>query len=114
MARSAPFRRKLHEELRNPEFAAEYAAELQRLRIAHQIASARRAAGLTQAGLARRMGTAQPTIARLERGDYQGYSVATLAKAARALGCRLRVELEPPRVSEVAAGYRPLRKRRRK
>ncbi len=47
MARSAPFRRKLRDELRNPEFAAEYAAELQRLRIAHQIATARRAARLT-------------------------------------------------------------------
>ncbi len=114
MARSAPFRRKLRDELRDPEFAAEYTAELQRLRIAHQLAAARQAAGLTQKALARRMGTAQPTIARLERGDYRGYSVATLAKAARALGCRLRVELEPARVSEVAMAYRPRRKGRRR
>lgn len=95
MARSAPFRRRLADELRDPEFAAEYQAELQRLRIAHQIATTRQKAGLTQAELARRMGTAQPTVARLERGDYMGYTVATLAKAARALKARLRVELEP-------------------
>ena len=114
MARSAPFRRRLRDERRNPEFAAGYAAELQRLRIARQIATARRAAGLTQAVLARRMGTAQPTIARLERGDYRGYSVATLAKAARALGCRLRVELEPARVSEPSAERRGFRKAKRR
>jgi transcriptional regulator with XRE-family HTH domain len=114
MARSAPFRRKLRDELRKPEFAAEYASEVQRLRIAHRIATARRAAGLTQAALARRMGTAQPTIARLERGDYQGYSLATLAKAARALGCRLRVELEPARVSEPSPERQTLRKAKRR
>ena len=45
------------------------------------------------------MGTAQPTIARLERGDYQAYSMATLAKVARTLGSRLRVELEPAGVA---------------
>ena len=100
MARSAPFRRRLRDKRRNPEFAAGYAAELQRLRIAHQIATARRAAGLTHAALARRMGTAQPAIARLERGDYQAYSVATRAKVARTLGSRLRVELEPAGVAE--------------
>ena len=95
MARSAPFRRILKEELRDPEFAAEYEAELQRLRIAEQIAKARQAEGLTQEGLARRMGTSQPTVARLERGDYRGYTLTTLAKAAGALRHRLRIELEP-------------------
>ena len=64
MARSTLFRPRLRENLRNPEFAAEYAAELQGRRIARRIGTARRAAGLTQGGLARRMGTAQPSIAR--------------------------------------------------
>ena len=99
MARVVAFRRTLRDELRDPEFAAEYAAELQRLRIAHQITEARQAQGLTQADLARRMGTAQPTVARLERGDYRGYTVSTLVKAAQALKCRLRVEFEPVRPS---------------
>jgi ribosome-binding protein aMBF1 (putative translation factor) len=95
MARSAPFRRSLKEELRDPEFAQEYEAELQRLRIAEQIAQARQAAGLSQTVLAERMGTSQPAVARLEHGDYRGYTLATLTRAARALGRRLKVELIP-------------------
>ncbi len=95
MARMVSLRRTLQEELRDPEFAAEYAAELERLRIAHQIAAARQSEGLTQAEVAHRMGTVQPTIARLERGDYRGYTMTTLAKVAQALRRRLRIELEP-------------------
>ena len=95
MARSAPFRRKLSEDLRDPNFAREYTAELERLRIAEQIARARQEAGLTQAGLAQRMGTSQPAVARLERGDYWGSTLTTLAKVAHALGRGLRVELPP-------------------
>lgn len=94
MARSAPFRRTLREELRHPAFAREYHAELQRLRLARQLAAARETAGLTQGELARRMGTSQPAVARLERGDYGGYRVGTLVKAAHALGRRLSITLE--------------------
>lgn len=103
MARTAPFNQTLTEELRDPEFAREYNAELQRLRIAEQIAQARQAAGLTQAGLAQRMGTSQPAVARLEHGDYRGYTLGTLARAAFALGHRLRVELIPPTEGVVIA-----------
>ncbi len=109
MGRAAPFRRRLADKLQDPEFAAEYLAELQRLRIAHQIATARQKAGLTQAQLARRMGTAQPTVARLERGDYYSYTVASLAKAARALKCRLRIEFEPTR-SVVLYAKKPVKR----
>jgi len=93
MARSAPFRRKLTEDLQDPEFAREYHAERDRLRIAEQIARARQEKGMTQERLARLMGTSQPAVARLERGDYGGYRLTTLGKAARALGRVLRVEL---------------------
>ncbi len=96
MARSVPFRRSLAEELRDPEFAREYAEELQRLRIAEQLAKARQARGMTQGELARRMGTSQPAVARMERGNYGGYTIRALTKAAGALGHRLRVELVPP------------------
>jgi hypothetical protein len=48
MARSAPFRRALKDELRDPEFTREYEAELQRLRIAEGIAQTRQASGLSR------------------------------------------------------------------
>lgn len=54
------------------------------------LAEARRAAGLTQAELAARLGTTQSAIARLERGEVVP-SVTTLAKLADALGIEFEV-----------------------
>jgi transcriptional regulator with XRE-family HTH domain len=52
------------------------------------------AAGLTQAEVARRMGTTQSAIARLESGRGKGSpSLATLRNCARALGYRLKFRL---------------------
>src|SRR5262245_32010385 len=57
---------------------------------AYQIARLRIARGLTQAQLAKLVGTKQPSIARLESGASQP-SVAFLRKVAAALGTRLEV-----------------------
>lgn len=46
--------------------------------------------GLTQVELARKMGTKQSAISRLESGAYNP-SLAFLAKAAKALGARLEI-----------------------
>lgn len=54
------------------------------------IAAARRAAGLTQAGLAIRLGTTQSAVARLERGEVTP-SIATLSRLADALGIQFEV-----------------------
>ena len=52
---------------------------------------ARNRAGLTQRELARRAGTSQAMVARIERGQ-QSPSVATLERLVRACGLELRVE----------------------
>lgn len=70
--------------------------EFARLQIADQIAKLRIRAGLSQAALADRIGTKQAGVARMERRDYQGYTVTTLAKIAAATGARLEVRLAPP------------------
>ena len=59
------------------------------------IARLRTQAGLSQRELARRAGTSQPAIARLERGGTSP-SVDTLERLARAAGFELRLELESP------------------
>lgn len=59
---------------------------------AYQIARLRIARGLTQAQLAKLVGTKQPSIARLESGTSQP-SVAFLQKVAAALGARLEVRI---------------------
>lgn len=54
------------------------------------VREARRAAGLTQAQLAERMGTTQPVVARLERGGANP-TVTTLERALHAAGHRLEL-----------------------
>jgi len=58
--------------------------------------SAREKAGMTQADVAKRMGTKTPAIARLERSLITGLhspSVSTLRKYAEAVNCRLDIKL---------------------
>ncbi len=55
---------------------------------------ARRASGLTQAELARRLGTSQAGVARLERPGANP-TVATLRRALRAAGHGLELRAEP-------------------
>jgi uncharacterized protein len=52
--------------------------------------AARRAVGLTQAGLAARLGTTQSAIARLERGEVSP-SITTLSRLADVLGIQFEV-----------------------
>lgn len=58
---------------------------------------ARERAGLTQTELARRIGTKQPALSRLERGGFKKASVETLKKIANALDMKLIVKLQPKR-----------------
>ena len=60
--------------------------------IAMQIYEARKAAGLTQAQLALRVGSHQSVIARMEDADYDGHSLSMLRRIAKALGSVLSVE----------------------
>jgi transcriptional regulator with XRE-family HTH domain len=53
----------------------------------------RRARGLDQAGLARRAGTTQTYVSRLERGDVSP-SIRTLERLFHAMGCRLTSVVE--------------------
>jgi len=52
---------------------------------------------LSQARLARMIGTHQSAAALMEQSPYRGYTVATLAKIAAAAGARLEVRFVPRR-----------------
>jgi transcriptional regulator with XRE-family HTH domain len=58
------------------------------------VRAARRRAGVSQTELARRSGTSQPAVARLERG-FVSPTVVTLDRIARALGTDLVIDFEP-------------------
>lgn len=65
--------------------------------VASLIYRARTHAGLTQAQLARLIGTTQPTIARLEDADYSGHSLTMLRRIAAALSRRVELRFVPLR-----------------
>ena len=69
-----------------------YDAARREMGVGYLILQARSAAGLTQAELADRIGTSQPTIARWEAGG-QLPSVRSLIRVAEATGFELRVGL---------------------
>lgn len=69
-------------------------AGLARVAAAALLSRARAAAGLTQRELARRAGTSQSVIARIERGQASP-SLDTLTRLLAAAGFELLMELEP-------------------
>lgn len=63
--------------------------------IAQMIYDLRTKAGLTQAQLARKIGTTASAISRLEDADYQGQSLNTLIKIASAMHHDIEINLVP-------------------
>jgi ribosome-binding protein aMBF1 (putative translation factor) len=66
-----------------------------RLAIAQKIYDLRTQANLTQKELARRIGTKQSVISRLEDADYEGYTLKILEKIAEAVNCHIQVDFVP-------------------
>ena len=63
--------------------------------VAHKIFQLRQSTGLSQVELARRVGTAQSVISRLEDADYEGHSLAMLNRIAAAVERRVEIRLVP-------------------
>ncbi len=78
------------EQMRDPEFRA--AAE--ELEPAYQLARLRIMRGLTQEQLAKRVGTSQPSIARLESGRLEP-RLSFLRRVVEALEGRLEIRIVP-------------------
>ena len=80
---------------KDPEYMKAYDALEEEFALANALIQAR--ADLSQAELARRMGTSQSAIARLESGRSRP-STRTLRKFAEATGMKLRFVFEPVKV----------------
>jgi DNA-binding XRE family transcriptional regulator len=65
--------------------------------VAQLIYDARTKARLTQAHLAKLVGTTQSVIARLEDADYEGHSLTMLQRIAEALNQRIEIRFVPTR-----------------
>lgn len=67
------------------------------------IRDARLAAGLTQAGLARKVGTSREWVVRMERGAQEGTELGLVLRVLRELGLTLTIEPRPAPTNPAAA-----------
>jgi ribosome-binding protein aMBF1 (putative translation factor) len=77
----------------DPERRAGYEAALARAELAMMLYEHRKAAGLTQTALAKRVGTTASVISRIEDADYEGHSLSLLRRIAEALGKKVEIRL---------------------
>jgi transcriptional regulator with XRE-family HTH domain len=112
------FDRYLADQLQDPDFARRFKHAGEAWDVALQIAALREQAGLSQKELAKRLKTSQQQISRLESPGYEGHSLSTLRRVAKALNARVRLVLEPEqepvsasRVAETPARYRARKKK---
>lgn len=78
--------------LKDPAFRKAYEELGPEFELASMIIEKRLRKGLTQKALAKKIGTQQSAIARLESGDYNP-TIAFLEKVSKALGARLSISL---------------------
>ena len=91
MARIADMHKKW---VKQPKYWRAYDALEEKFVLASAVMDVRSRAGLTQTQLARKMGTTQPVVARLESGRARP-SMRTLERLAEATGSRLLISFEP-------------------
>lgn len=79
----------------DPKLRAAMAEARLQFEVGQVVYDARMQAGLTQAQLARKVGTTQSVISRLEDADYGGHSLSMLRRIARALDLYVHITLGP-------------------
>ncbi len=91
---STKFNDFLEEQLKDPEFRAEYEALQPEHAVIQAIIDARKESGLTQKELSEKTGIAQGDISRLEKG-IGNPSIRTLKRLAEGMGMLLKIEFIP-------------------
>ncbi len=91
MKKPTDFEDFLKEQMKDPEFRRCYEADKGRFQVSARIIELRKMKKLSQAELAKRIGTQQSNVARMEQGE-QNFTYDTLEKIAHSFGKELRVE----------------------
>ncbi len=84
-------------QMRNPEFKRAWEDLDPEFQVLKAMIKAREKTGISQAELARRVGTKQSVISRLERGAFSKATLETIKKMADALDMRLEIKLHHKR-----------------
>lgn len=79
---------------RSATYRKTFARTLRQIDLAMLVREMRAGAGLTQVELAKRIGTTQSVIARLEDAEYRGHSLSMLERIAAACGVNLKLRAE--------------------
>ena len=87
------YRDLLSENLKNEEFKTEYSKLEEEFTIAKEVIKLRKKMKMTQAELAKKAGTSQPAIARLESGEYRNISLSFINRIAEALNAKPEIHL---------------------
>jgi ribosome-binding protein aMBF1 (putative translation factor) len=86
--------------LSEPAVKREYDRLAEEFVLVEELVQARLRSGLSQAEVAKRMGTKSPAISRIESADMKhSPSLRTLRKYAAAVGCRLEFRLKPAKAN---------------
>ena len=102
----------LEKQLKDPGFAQKFIKAGEAWDVAIQLVFLRKKAGLSQKELAKRVGTSQQQISRLESPSYEGHSLSMLRRVADIFAASVHVEIRgkkqgpPPVVAEAKAVYR--------
>jgi len=99
----------------DPGRIASFRQEKLNTEIARLIAQLRAEEGLTQSELAKKIGTTQSVVSRLEDADYEGHSLSMLNRVAQALNQKIKLSLEPnnPDIDTVRLAFREVLRRLR-
>ena len=94
MRRKTNFDIYLEEQLKDPDFAERFEKAGEAWEVSFKLVALRKEAGLSQKELARRVGTSQQQISRLESPSYEGHSLSMLRRIASVLGATVHVEIQ--------------------
>ena len=115
MRRQTNFDLHLGEQLKDPDFEEKFRNSNEAWSVAIQLASLRKKSGLSQKEVAKRVGSSQQQISRLESPSYGGHSLSMLRRVADVFGATIHVEIQGkkqqnPVVAEAKATHRIKRK----
>lgn len=85
----------VEKKLVDPEFKEGFALEYEKISIGEQLMKLRNFAHLTQAAVAKKVGTTASAISRYENADYDRYELQTLQKIVAACGGIMHIVMEP-------------------
>ena len=92
----------VREQLKDSQFREAYQEATLALGLAKKITTLRTRLRMTQSELARRMGTKQQAISRLEKGDYEGFTLKTLERIAAVTNTELEIQFRPKKLKKAS------------